>query len=170
LESYSCTNYAEIGTIKSNPNLQGVLDTLPSGSVAIDTGRIYPGLTYNGFAPDAGWWEFGSGGPTNLSPVANAGSDSTLAYSRSSTVLTGSGSDADGTVVAYSWTKLSGPSATIVSPASSTTSVTGLTPGTYIFQLTVTDNLGATHSSTVTVTVTGPPELPTSLSKKFIII
>ena len=34
-----------------------------------------------------------------------------------------------------SWTKLSGPSATITSPASLTTTVTGFTPGNYVFQI-----------------------------------
>src|SRR5205085_9024059 len=63
------------------------------------------------------------------------------------------GSDADGTISSYSWTKISGGAASIISAASASTSITGLVQGVYVFRLTVTDNQGATASDDVTVTV-----------------
>jgi N-acetylneuraminic acid mutarotase len=96
-----------------------------------------------------------SGTPVNQAPVANAGTDKTVLFPATSTTLTGTGSDPDGTVSLFSWTKVSG-SGTITSPNSSTTTITGLTPGISVFQLIVTDNLGATSpGDQVSVTVSG---------------
>src|ERR1019366_3026746 len=91
----------------------------------------------------------------NIPPVANAGSpNQTITLPVDSVTLSGSGSDADGTVVSYLWTKISGPSSgTISSPGSATTSVTGLVQGSYQFQLQVTDNLGAIGTSMLQVIV-----------------
>ena len=64
--------------------------------------------------------------------------------------------DTDGTIVSYKWAQTSGPVSTplIVSPTKSITDVTGYnTPGVYVYQLTVTDNQGASGSGTVKVTV-----------------
>ena len=90
----------------------------------------------------------------NIPPVANAGSNQTITLPSDSVILTGSGTDADGTVVNYLWTKISGPSSySITNPNAATTNVTGLVQGTYQFQLQVTDNLGATGTAIVSVTV-----------------
>lgn len=99
----------------------------------------------------------------NVPPTANAGSNQTITLPTNSVTLVGSGSDPDGSIASYAWTKISGPATfTIVSPTSSTTNVTGLVAGTYVFQLTVTDNQGATGSSTVQVLVnpSPPPNQP----------
>ncbi|HEY4109095.1 malectin domain-containing carbohydrate-binding protein [Puia sp.] len=82
----------------------------------------------------------------NQAPVANAGLDTTIVLPASTAILRGSGTDADGTVTGYNWTKVSG-SGTIASPTSATTNVTGLTQGTSVFQLVVTDNQGATSAA-----------------------
>lgn len=76
-------------------------------------------------------------------------------YGNAQTVtLSGSGTDADGTISSYSWRKVSGPaSGVITNPNSAITTVTGLTVGVYQYELTVTDNQGATGSDTVQVTV-----------------
>ena len=89
----------------------------------------------------------------NQPPVANAGTDITVTLPSNTATLNGSGTDPDGTISNYVWTKTSGPAATIVSPNSATTSLTGLTQGTYQFQLMVTDNKGATATDVVQVTV-----------------
>jgi hypothetical protein len=48
----------------------------------------------------------------------------------------GSGSDSDGTITAYHWTKISGPAAGNITNASAdTTTVTALVLGTYQFEL-----------------------------------
>jgi hypothetical protein len=70
-----------------------------------------------------------------------------------SATLSGSGSDPDGTIVSYAWSKVSGIGGNITSPNSASTTVNGLVVGTYIFRLTVTDNKGATATDDVTITV-----------------
>ncbi|MEO6681587.1 MAG: right-handed parallel beta-helix repeat-containing protein [Ginsengibacter sp.] len=91
---------------------------------------------------------------SNKAPTANAGADKTITLPTNNVTLTGSGSDEDGTITNYLWTKKSGPSAfEIVNATSSTTEVTGLTEGIYVFELKVTDNKGATATSSIKVTV-----------------
>lgn len=89
----------------------------------------------------------------NSAPVANAGADQSITLPTSSVTLSGSGSDADGTIATYAWSKVSGGSAAITSPTAATTTITGLAEGAYVFRLTVTDNEGATATDDVTVTV-----------------
>ncbi len=91
----------------------------------------------------------------NAAPVVNAGSDRTITLTSSTTsfTLSGTASDPDGTIVSYQWTKLSGPAATITSPAMRQTMVSAIQKGTYIFRLTARDNLGTSGSDTVTIVV-----------------
>lgn len=97
----------------------------------------------------------------NQAPIANAGSNQTITLPTSSVNLVGSGTDSDGTISAYAWTKTAGPvTFTITSPAAASTSVTGLVAGTYVFQLKVTDNGGATGTSNVTIVVNPAPNQP----------
>jgi ribosomal protein L14 len=96
--------------------------------------------------------------PTNQSPKANAGSNLTITLPTNSVTLSGSGTDADGTIASYKWAKTSGPSTyTIVSSTTAQTQVDNLVQGTYQFELTVTDNSGATAKGTVQVTVNPAP-------------
>jgi hypothetical protein len=92
-------------------------------------------------------------------PVANAGNDQTITIPTNSVVLNGSGSyDSDGSLIAYSWTRISGPAQyTIANFDQSVTAVNNLVAGTYSFQLTVTDNRGGTAKDTVVITVNPPP-------------
>ncbi|MBP6025490.1 PKD domain-containing protein [Ferruginibacter sp.] len=125
--------------------------TLQATSPVIDKG-INVGLPYSGAAPDMGYAEYASGG--NASPTANAGADQTITLPTSTVNLTGSGTDPDGTITTYAWTKISGPTAgTITNPAAAATSVTALVAGIYRFELRVTDNNGATDTDTMQVTV-----------------
>lgn len=125
---------------------------LTTGSDLIDTGTNV-GLPYVGSAPDRGAFEFGASGG-NASPTANAGIDQSIMLPTTSVSLTGSGSDSDGTIVSYAWSQISGTSATISSPSSQNTTITGLTTsGTRVFRLTVTDNLGATGTDDITINV-----------------
>ncbi len=94
----------------------------------------------------------------NRLPVANAGTDKLITLPANSVTLTGSGTDADGTIASYSWVKISGPAAgTIATPNSATTVLNSLAQGVYQYQLTVTDNRGATATDVVQVTVNQPP-------------
>jgi len=96
--------------------------------------------------------------PQNFKPIANAGGNQTVILPASTANLSGSGSDPDGTVTAYAWSQVSGPStAGISSPGSQNTGVTGLVAGLYVFRLTVTDNAGATGTADVNVMVNSAP-------------
>lgn len=94
----------------------------------------------------------------NIAPVADAGVAQSIDLPTSSVTLDGTGStDSDGTVDGYLWTYVSGPVGyTITTPTASTTTVTGLVEGDYVFQLEVTDNDGATDTDTVAITVVDP--------------
>jgi Secretion system C-terminal sorting domain/PKD domain/Right handed beta helix region/Bacterial Ig domain/Bacterial Ig-like domain len=102
--------------------------------------------------------------PVNQPPVANAGNNIIITLPTNSVSLAGSGTDADGTIVGYNWTKISGPAQfTILSPSNALTPVNNLVAGIYQFQLQVTDNGGATGTSVITVTVNAavpPPNQP----------
>jgi hypothetical protein len=90
----------------------------------------------------------------NIAPVANAGSAKTITLPVNYTSLAGSGTDADGQISGYLWTKISGPSSyTITSATTPTTNVSGLVAGVYQFELKVTDNSSAIAKDTVSVTV-----------------
>ncbi|SEA57830.1 Alpha/beta hydrolase family protein [Chitinophaga terrae (ex Kim and Jung 2007)] len=100
--------------------------------------------------------------PPNKAPIANAGSNITVTLPSNSATLDGTASkDQDGSIEKWSWVKLSGPNGgDITNAASSKTTITNLSVGTYVYQLTVTDNNNATSSATVKVTVLAPPNKP----------
>ena len=88
-------------------------------------------------------------------PVANAGSNQTISSPVTSVTLDGTGST--GTITSYTWTEVSGPNtATIISPSSASTSVTGLIVGVYVFKLSL--NSGASTAN-VTITVNSASSL-----------
>ena len=98
----------------------------------------------------------------NQPPVANAGSDISITLPTNSTTLNGTASsDPDGTIAAYAWSWVSGPSQySITNASAATTTLTNLAQGTYVFNLTVTDNSGASASTTVKVIVNAAPNQP----------
>ncbi len=90
------------------------------------------------------------------SPItANAGSDRVITLPTSSVSLNGGGST--GTISGYTWTRISGPNTPVItSPASVSTTVTGLVQGVYTFQLSVTDG-STVVNDIVQVTVNAAP-------------
>jgi hypothetical protein len=98
---------------------------------------------------------------TNQAPIADAGPDFGITLPTSTTDIVGSGSDPDGSVVGYNWIKVNGPSATLSGTTLPTLSLSALVAGTYVFRLTVTDNLGATASDDVTLLVSAVNQPPT---------
>jgi hypothetical protein len=89
-------------------------------------------------------------------PTANAGEDATITLPTTTVTLDGSASvDPYGsTLKAYKWVKTSGPTGgTLTSATSATTTVTGLTEGTYVFTLTVWDSKWVPVNDTKTVIV-----------------
>ena len=100
-------------------------------------------------------------------PVADAGADQIIECNRNGTVaLDGSASfDPDGDPITYAWKQVSGtPVSLTVSGAAAT--FNAAPPGVYEFQLTVTDNKGASDTDNVVVTIrdTTPPTLLVNLN------
>ena len=85
----------------------------------------------------------------NTAPTADAGADQTIdcVVGSADVTLNGSGADADGDDLSYSWTDADG---TVYEGADLTTSLTG---GVHTFTLTVDDGNGGTATDDVTVTV-----------------
>lgn len=90
--------------------------------------------------------------PANQLPVSSASGAPTNGAAPLPVSFSSSGSwDPDGSIAAYRWDFGDGTSSTLPSPTK-----TYSTPGNYTARLTVTDNQGATHSSTVAVSATTP--------------
>lgn len=96
----------------------------------------------------------------NQIPITDAGND--ITSSSTTVTLSGSANDPDGTISSYLWTKVSGTGGTITTPNAASTSVTGLSVGTYVFQLRATDNDGAFSTDQVTVTIQASNVAPTA--------
>ena len=100
----------------------------------------------------------GGGGDENIDPVADAGSAQTV-DARTDVTLNGSGSrDPDGSITRFQWVQTSGPdvilnNATTATPSFTAPNLAGSI--LLVFRLTVTDNDGATDSTTVSITVLG---------------
>jgi predicted peptidase len=86
---------------------------------------------------------------SNKIPIANAGTDKSVTVT--STTLTGSGADTDGSIASYQWTKISGPTATLTNANTACLKLTYLKAGVYIFKLRVTDSKGDSDSDYVKV-------------------
>jgi hypothetical protein len=127
--------------------------TIPLGGTYIDVKNA----SYNGsitLAPYTSAVLIRTGAATNQPPVANAGPNQTITLPINSVSFSGSGTDASGTITSYNWSQIGGPSAPTISGSNSAvSSVSGLLAGTYIFQLTVSDNNGASATDQITVNV-----------------
>lgn len=93
-------------------------------------------------------------------PIANAGSDTTVASQSPVTLNAQQSSDNDGYIVGYEWSQLSGIPVNISNPSSSqpsfiTPTVPAGTTETLEFEVVVKDNLGFKAKDTVAVTVIG---------------
>jgi hypothetical protein len=92
--------------------------------------------------------------PVNKPPVVNAGNDIILTLPVNSVTLNGSGSDPDGKITSYAWTKISGPkNYTLKGTNTAKVAVSNLKQGIYVFSLTVTDNRRTSITDSITVTV-----------------
>ncbi len=101
--------------------------------------------------------------PPVAPPTANAGPDQTTTLPVGSLTLSGSGTASPGrTLTGLQWTKLSGPSVTLGNANTANLTLTNLSAGSYTFQLTATDNAGATGSDNVNLTVNPAPAPPPS--------
>jgi len=136
--------WTQVGT---TPSVAGI--SAPTSATTNVTGLVPGTYTFNVTVTD------NSGGTASdqvtvtknnpVPPVANAGANQTITLPTSSVSVSGSATDADGTIFGYAWTQVGGPNAaTIATPVSQNTNITGLVQGTYTFRLTATDNSGLT--------------------------
>jgi PKD repeat protein len=101
-----------------------------------------------------------SGTPVNQPPVARATATPSSGTAPLAAAFDGrASSDPDGSIVSYAWTFGDGGSA-----AGPTTSHAYQSAGTYTAGLTVTDNQGATNSTTLSILVASGPTLPAAPS------
>lgn len=89
----------------------------------------------------------------NVLPLVNAGADTAIKEPQDSISITGSATDADGSIAGYRWTKASGPACNITDSTHAVLSVNKMQHGKYVFRLAATDNSGAVVSDDVAVTV-----------------
>ncbi|MEJ7627738.1 MAG: T9SS type A sorting domain-containing protein, partial [Ferruginibacter sp.] len=102
--------------------------------------------------------------PPNQRPSANAGKDINIYLPANFTPISGSATDADGSVVSFNWSMISGPSQYFFdNTTNAVTSVSNLQQGTYEVELTVLDNKGASGKDTLMIYVgssrTSPEEV-----------
>lgn len=92
---------------------------------------------------------------TNPTTTAHAVTGSNQTITTTSALLTATASNSvGGKIVGYKWTQISGPSTAVIDVvASPLPIVSGLSAGTYTFQVLVTDNGWSTSTATVQVTV-----------------
>ena len=92
----------------------------------------------------------------NVLPIANAGNDQLVDEGMVVNLSGTASADPDGTIVSYSWVQIGSPTVTLNNAATATPSFTAPSTNSVItltFQLTVTDDQGATASDTVVITV-----------------
>jgi poly(3-hydroxybutyrate) depolymerase len=156
-------NGTGINVVSSNnySNKVNFTDITPSGGqIRINIERLNTYNYINGFVLT----EQGSGNEgesANLPPVVSAGNDQTIQLPANTVNLNGVASDEDGTIAGYAWTKTSGPAQFNISNAAIANPVlSNLVAGVYVFELTVTDNKGATAKDAVTITVNSAANVP----------
>ncbi len=130
----------------------GPLTALADGSDGPNGVYIYsvtPAYPINTFQQSNYWVDLIFNNSGGAAVVANAGPDQTITLPTSSITLNGNSST--GSITSYAWSQVSGPSnATIASPSTVTTSVSGLIQGVYSFRLSV-NNGASTDQVSVTV-------------------
>ena len=93
----------------------------------------------------------------NIAPTVNAGADISINLPTDAATLTATASDTDGQIVAYQWTKITGPAVSMNNAESAALSLSNLQKGSYTFEVTVKDNKGATASDRVVLNVFEAP-------------
>lgn len=103
----------------------------------------------------------------NIKPEANAGVDISIILPIDSILLDASKSvDSDGSLISFSWRQISGPNSSVIeNNISIVTSVDQLIPGSYLFELLVTDNELSIDFDTIQVIVNQTPSIITKALK-----
>jgi len=158
--SYTAKTITSTSDLRFEYNATSTSKLVSLGATYVDA----KGTTYAGsitLAPYSSAVLIYQSGTINQPPTANAGSNQSITLPVNTVTLTGIGTDTDGSIASYQWSKIAGPATfTIASAASAQTAVNNLVQGTYQFALSVTDNQGAVGTSVVTITVLAPPPPP----------
>jgi hypothetical protein len=102
----------------------------------------------------------------NVAPIANAGADQSV-NTQTTVILSGIGTDIDGNVTSYAWVQIAGASITLAnaeSPTASFDTPTSTTEVALTFQLTVTDDDGASATDIVDIAVNSLSALPLTVT------
>lgn len=156
---YSYTvDYKKHAFIYTDGSMLDLNDLIPSGSDWVleearginNSGQIFGVGKFNGQA-SAFFLE-----PANHAPVANAGNDFSDLERKTVTIDGSASSDADGSIVSFSWIQTSGKEVTLNGADTATAifrvpNVKVATP--YAFQLTIVDDDGASATDTIVVTI-----------------
>jgi uncharacterized protein YjdB len=162
--SSNLTTWTSIKTVTGNTALTNDLTGLTGSGRYV---RMYGTARGTGYGYSI--WElevYGTSGPVNSPPTANAGADKSITLPTNSIVINGSGTDTDGTISSYAWTRVSGPNTpTLTNANTANLTASGLIAGTYVFRLTVTDNSAATAIDDVNVVVNPAASTNIALNK-----
>jgi gliding motility-associated-like protein len=91
---------------------------------------------------------------SNIAPIADAGNDVSVILPQRHATLSGTATDEDGNIDRIEWVQVEGPStASMFNANTYSPTVDNLVEGSYLFQLTVTDDRGASGSDFLVVTV-----------------
>lgn len=97
----------------------------------------------------------------NHPPIVDAGEKQSIDWPKKSVKLEGKASDPDGKIIKIDWKQESGPNTAKISNKSSLiTQVSGLVLGTYLFTLSVKDDMKVTSSDQVQIDVVSSNQLP----------
>ncbi|MEQ1587016.1 MAG: T9SS type A sorting domain-containing protein [Cyclobacteriaceae bacterium] len=94
---------------------------------------------------------FSKNNTTNKPPYVNAGIDKKMFTTDGPIYLAGDFFDTDGSITSIQWTQVSGVALQLENSNTSTLKISNLMPGTFQFQLLVTDNLGLQATDLVTI-------------------
>lgn len=140
----SYTGYWRIGgdtTWGPQPWFTGAMDEVAVYPVALTAAQV------------AQHYTLGTGAVPNQAPTASFTSE----VSDLTVQLTSTASDSDGTVASHLWTFDDGTTSTLTNPSHTFT-----TAGDHVITLKVTDDDGASHTVSATVTTTAPNQAPTA--------
>jgi hypothetical protein len=121
--------------------------------------EIYYDPAYNDPVYVGSIYDFMQVAPIVVNLTANAGNDQNVTLPTTVTLSGAASVPASGkTITAYQWTRISGPNTPSQSgPTSVSNTLSGLTAGTYVYQLMVTQSDAATATDSVTVVVNPDP-------------
>jgi poly(3-hydroxybutyrate) depolymerase len=151
------SSYSWVKIVGGNASIQGSNTASPSLSgLLVGVYQYELTVTDNNGATDKDTVQITLSSVGNNPPIAEAGTNNTI--QTTGIILNSFGTnDPDGTISSFLWEQLSGPNTAVFDyTIYATATASNLINGTYVFRLTVTDNLGAIASDTTVISVAIP--------------